>query len=57
MRNKSGDIEESRKGSANVLAKIYEDPYSSRSDERRDEEDSDKRLKVIFLHSDDDEHN
>ena len=45
MRNKVGDIEESRKGIANTSVALFtEDFFSSRNDERKDEKDNDGRL-------------
>ena len=43
MRNEAGDIEATRKGIANICAKIYGDLHSSKNDKRKDEEDNEER--------------
>ena len=55
MRNEAGDIEATRKGIADTLANIYEVLYSSKNDERKDEEDNEGRLELTCDHADDDE--
>ena len=40
MRNKSGNIEATRKGIPNVFAEFHKDLYSSENDERKDKQDS-----------------
>ena len=55
MRNEPGNIEATRKGIADTLANIYEVLYSSKNDERKDEEDNEGRLENTCDHADDDE--
>ena len=54
MRNKSGNIEATRKGIANVFAEFHEDLYSNKNDERKEKQDSEAGPENTCDHADDD---